>query len=549
MAIKVLVVDDSSFFRRRMSEIINADPRLTVVGNATNGKEACELVKVLQPDVITMDIEMPVMDGITAVREIMKIAPTPILMFSSLTQAGAKATLDALDAGALDFLPKKFEDIARNRDEAVDLLQKRVAELAGKRFYLRRNNGASSAIKPVSTPSVRATVAMMPNVATTTNTRISTGATSTSRAVTGAVITPKIPLRFRASGKKYQLVAIGTSTGGPVALQQILTQLPANFPSPILLVQHMPMSFTPAFAVRLNNLCRIEVKEAQDGDILRAGVAYLAPGGQQMMVDGRAPNARLRIIDSGERIGVGKTTTTIALAGLLSEQNQRVLVVDTDPHGSLTTYLNFDADYVPASLFDLFQLPEIDRDGVRKLILSTTFNNIDIIPAHMSLATLDRSMGNRSGMGLVLKKALHSVAADYDYVLIDCPPILGVMMVNALAASDRILIPVQTEFLAMKGLERMLRTLQIMQRSKPTEFDVTIIPTMYDKRTRASLQTLQDLKTRYPDQVWTSAIPIDTKFRDASIKHMPPSLYAHNCRGVFAYKTLLSHLTRLAHNE
>ena len=95
----------------------------------------------------------------------------------------------------------------------------------------------------------------------------------------------------------------------------------------------------------------------------------------------------------------------------------------------------------------------------------------------------------------------------------------------------------------------MLRTLQIMQRSKPTEFDVTIIPTMYDKRTRASLQTLQDLKTRYPDQVWTSAIPIDTKFRDASIKHMPPSLYAHNCRGVFAYKTLLSHLTRLAHNE
>ncbi|PSU64773.1 protein-glutamate methylesterase/protein-glutamine glutaminase [Photobacterium phosphoreum] len=326
MAIKVLVVDDSSFFRRRMSEIINADPRLTVVGNATNGKEACELVKVLQPDVITMDIEMPVMDGITAVREIMKIAPTPILMFSSLTQAGAKATLDALDAGALDFLPKKFEDIVRNRDEAVDLLQKRVAELAGKRFYLRRNNGASSAIKPVSTPSVRATVAMMPNVATTTNTRISTGATSTSRAVTGAVITPKIPLRFRASGKKYQLVAIGTSTGGPVALQQILTQLPANFPSPILLVQHMPMSFTPAFAVRLNNLCRIEVKEAQDGDILRAGVAYLAPGGQQMMVDGRAPNARLRIIDSGERMNY-KPCVDVTFGSAAKVFNDRVLSI------------------------------------------------------------------------------------------------------------------------------------------------------------------------------------------------------------------------------
>ena len=326
MVIKVLVVDDSSFFRRRMSEIINADPRLTVVGNAANGKEACELVKVLQPDVITMDIEMPVMDGITAVREIMKIAPTPILMFSSLTQAGAKATLDALDAGALDFLPKKFEDIARNRDEAVDLLQKRVAELAGKRFSLRRNNGTSSAIKPVFTPSVRATVAMIPNVVAPTNTRISTVATNKGSAVTGAVIAPKIPLRFRASGKKYQLVAIGTSTGGPVALQKILTQLPANFPYPILLVQHMPMSFTPAFAVRLNNLCRIEVKEAQDGDMLSAGVAYLAPGGQQMMVDGRAPNARLRIIDGGERMNY-KPCVDVTFGSAAKVFNDRVLSI------------------------------------------------------------------------------------------------------------------------------------------------------------------------------------------------------------------------------
>ncbi|WP_318485896.1 ParA family protein [Photobacterium leiognathi] len=248
---------------------------------------------------------------------------------------------------------------------------------------------------------------------------------------------------------------------------------------------------------------------------------------------------------ANQKGGVGKTTTTITLAGLLSEQNKRVLLVDTDPHASLTTYLNFDSEQVPASLFDLFQLPEVNKSSVKPLILNTAFSNIDIIPAHMSLATLDRVMGNRSGMGLVLKKALHSLADEYDYVLIDCPPILGVMMVNALAASNRILIPVQTEFLAMKGLERMMRTLQIMQRSKPSGFNVTIVPTMYDKRTRASLQTLQELKHRFPEQVWASAIPIDTKFRDASIKHMPPSLYARSCRGVFAYKTLLKYVERL----
>ncbi|UKA28489.1 ParA family protein [Photobacterium damselae] len=252
---------------------------------------------------------------------------------------------------------------------------------------------------------------------------------------------------------------------------------------------------------------------------------------------------------ANQKGGVGKTTTTVTLAGLLSERKQRVLLVDIDPHASLTTYLNFDPDAVTASLFDLFQLPEITRDRVKPLILHTDYPNIDIIPAHMSLATLDRVLGNRSGMGLVVKKALNSLAQDYDYVLIDCPPILGVMMVNALAASDRILIPVQTEFLAMKGLERMMRTLDIMQRSRPAGFNVCVVPTMYDRRTNASLQTLQELKERYPEQVWASAVPIDTKFRDASLRHMPPSLYAKSCRGVFAYKTLLNHLERLEHGK
>lgn len=252
---------------------------------------------------------------------------------------------------------------------------------------------------------------------------------------------------------------------------------------------------------------------------------------------------------ANQKGGVGKTTSTVTLAGLLSQKGHRVLMVDTDPHASLTTYLGYDPDAVTSSLFDLFQLKTYSRETVKPLILETDLEGMDIIPAHMSLATLDRVMGNRSGMGLILKRALQAVAQDYDYVLIDCPPILGVMMVNALAASDRILIPVQTEFLAMKGLERMIRTLTIMQKSRPGGFKVTIVPTMYDKRTKASLQTLTQLKKDYPNQVWTSAVPIDTKFRDASLKHLPASHFASGSRGVFAYKQLLIYLERLAFDE
>ncbi|MGF1754188.1 ParA family protein [Vibrio makurazakiensis] len=252
---------------------------------------------------------------------------------------------------------------------------------------------------------------------------------------------------------------------------------------------------------------------------------------------------------ANQKGGVGKTTTTVTLAGLLSQKGHRVLLVDTDPHASLTTYLGFDSDSVESSLFDLFQLKEFTPQSVKPLLLKSGVEGIDIIPAHMSLATLDRVMGNRSGMGLILKRALLALQNDYDYVLIDCPPILGVMMVNALAASDRILIPVQTEFLAMKGLERMVRTLTIMQKSRQDPFKVTIVPTMYDKRTRASLQTLTQLKQDYPDQVWSSAVPIDTKFRDASLKRLPASHFASGSRGVFAYKQLLIYLERLMIDE
>lgn len=245
---------------------------------------------------------------------------------------------------------------------------------------------------------------------------------------------------------------------------------------------------------------------------------------------------------ANQKGGVGKTTTVVSLAGLLAQRGQRVLLIDTDPHASLTSYFDFDSDRLEGTLYELFQAAKPSVELVNRMTLKTKFDNLHLLPASITLATLDRVMGNREGMGLVLKRALLRVQDQYDYVLIDCPPVLGVMMVNALAACDRILVPVQTEFLALKGLERMMKTFEIMQRSKRDKFRYTVIPTMFDKRTRASLMTLQSIKEQYGEAVWNAVIPIDTKFRDASLLHIPPSIYAPGSRGTYAYETLLNYL-------
>ncbi|MCE2595536.1 chemotaxis response regulator protein-glutamate methylesterase [Motilimonas cestriensis] len=317
MSIKVLVVDDSSFFRRRVSEIINQDPMLEVIDTAKNGREAVEMTQRLKPDVITMDIEMPVLDGISAVREIMASTPTPILMFSSLTHQGATATLEALEAGALDFLPKKFEDIARDKEEAIHTLQQRVKAIARRRVFsprattnLRSSASASSAAasEALRKPELN-TRTVSPSVRTTATNEVRSA-----------------PVKFKRTGKSYDILTIGTSTGGPVALQTVLTALPANFPLPILLIQHMPATFTAAFAARLNSLCKIKVKEAQDGDPIVKGQAYLAPGGKQMLVEGRGASARIRIIDGNDKVNY-KPCVDITFASLAKLYQSKVLAV------------------------------------------------------------------------------------------------------------------------------------------------------------------------------------------------------------------------------
>jgi two-component system chemotaxis response regulator CheB len=321
MAVKVLVVDDSGFFRRRVTEILSSDPNIQVVGTATNGKEAIEQALALKPDVITMDYEMPMMDGITAVRHIMQKIPTPVLMFSSLTHEGARVTLDALDAGAVDFLPKNFEDISCNPQKVKQLLCEKILSISRSNrrfsgFGATQPAPAPAPVTPTAAPVAGRAPAPAPARSLPSRTPAAAGsAHSHSHAPAHTSAAPK--------RKPYKLVAIGTSTGGPVALQRVLTQLPAGFPTPLVLIQHMPAAFTKAFAERLDKLCKISVKEAEDGDVLRPGLALLAPGGKQMMVDGRGT---VKILPGDERLNY-KPCVDITFGSAAKSYGDKVLAV------------------------------------------------------------------------------------------------------------------------------------------------------------------------------------------------------------------------------
>lgn len=263
MSIKVLIVDDSAFMRNALSSMLTSDPEIKIVGTARDGVEAIEKVASLKPDVVTMDVEMPRMDGITALKHIMEKTPVPVIMVSSLTVDGAKVTLDALDLGAMDFIPKNLSDLSINIVKIREMLIDKIKQIA-KRGVPKRliSKPTTSSAKPSEPP-------------------------------------PVIPMRITGE-RKAGILAIGTSTGGPKALQDIIPKLPKNFPVPIVIAQHMPPNFTGPFAERLNQLSQIEVKEAKDGDMLKPGVAYIAPGRGHMRVK------RLRGIEVGVTISEGK---------------------------------------------------------------------------------------------------------------------------------------------------------------------------------------------------------------------------------------------------
>lgn len=243
--IKVLVVDDSAFMRKAISTMLDKDSDIKVIGVARDGQEGLDMVRKLDPDVVTMDIEMPKMDGLTALRHIMMESPRPVLMVSSLTTEGAESTLKAMELGAVDFIPKQLSKVSLDIIKIEKDLIARVKTVAARKM---RHASPRAAARPA------AAAARKPAV--------------------------------RPSGRPVRdVVAIGVSTGGPPVVQKILSSLPADFPASIVIAQHMPAAFTGPFAKRLDSVSKISVKEAEPGDVLKAGHAFVAPGGKHIVLD------------------------------------------------------------------------------------------------------------------------------------------------------------------------------------------------------------------------------------------------------------------------
>ncbi|MDD2365668.1 MAG: chemotaxis response regulator protein-glutamate methylesterase [Desulfuromonadaceae bacterium] len=241
---RILIVDDSSFMRMAIRSVLSKDPSFDIVGTAADGIEGVEKAVALKPDLITMDVEMPRMDGIAALKQIMAKAPTKVIMVSTLTNEGAKSTFEALEAGAIDYIPKNVTDSSDAQNIFRQELIRKIKE------------AVASNIRRIQSSSIVHTKSAIP-----------------------AISTPARPTSSKFLGKKIQYVGIGASTGGPVALQEVLSRIPVNFPYGLMVGIHMPKAFTGPYADRLNAKCSLAIREAVDGDILKPGLALVAPGG------------------------------------------------------------------------------------------------------------------------------------------------------------------------------------------------------------------------------------------------------------------------------
>ncbi len=308
--ISVVVVDDSAFMRKALSTMLEKDPEIHVVASGRNGEEGLELIRRHDPNVVTLDIEMPRMDGLTCLRHIMMEMPRPVLMVSSLTTEGAEATLKALELGAVDFIPKQLSKVSLDIVKIEENLRAKVKEIARRKF--------------------RRPVAARP---------------STARPDAAASLRKVRPAPAPGSRVQRDIIAIGVSTGGPPAVQNVLSKLPTDFPAGIIIAQHMPEAFTGPFAKRLDGICRITVKEAVDGDRFMPGTAYVSPGGKHLLITQKSGRVELKVstepadalykpsanvlIDS-VATGFGRRAVAVILTGMGSDGLEGVRALKTN---------------------------------------------------------------------------------------------------------------------------------------------------------------------------------------------------------------------------
>jgi len=288
MKIKVLIVDDSAFMRKVISDMLLSDTTIDVVGTAKNGKDALEKIEVYQPDVITMDIEMPIMDGLTALKKIMATVPRPVIMLSSLTKKGADETLKALDYGAFDFITKPSSLIKVSTPEVRDELLSKIKTAS------KTKMSKPSKLKSFTPPVHQSLYKNMGS--------------------------PEGNTQFK------KIIAIGTSTGGPRALQDVIPLIPKNIDAGIVIVQHMPPGFTKSLAERLDSMSQIHVKEAEHGDVIKSGCAYLAPGDSHLKVYKQGSQFVIKL-DDGERVSGHKPSVDAMMYSIAALNEKNVIGV------------------------------------------------------------------------------------------------------------------------------------------------------------------------------------------------------------------------------
>lgn len=274
--IRVVVVDDSALVRSLLAEIINRQRDMECVGVANDPLVAREIIRELNPDVITLDVEMPRMDGLDFLGRLMRLRPMPVLMISTLTERGAEVTMKALELGAIDFVAKPRIGLAEGIKELADQIVEKIRVAAS--AHVKRAIPQPAAVRPAGSPEA-----------------------------TGATVTPPAKLLGRVSTEK--LICIGSSTGGTEAVKEILMRMPADAPG-ILVTQHMPPGFTTSFAARLNGLCQITVKEAVDRERILPGHAYIAPGGRHLRIDRSGANY-IAIVEDGEPVNRHKPSVDV----------------------------------------------------------------------------------------------------------------------------------------------------------------------------------------------------------------------------------------------
>jgi ATPases involved in chromosome partitioning len=249
---------------------------------------------------------------------------------------------------------------------------------------------------------------------------------------------------------------------------------------------------------------------------------------------------------ANQKGGVGKTTTTVSLAAALSRKGRRVLVLDLDPHACASVHLRFYPEEMDASVMDIFHAEAVPSKALwNRLRKCYESQNFDMVPANIRLSELEVDLRNREGKGAILQKALGCIREEYDYILLDCPPHIGILLVNAIVASDLLIIPIQTDFLALHGLKLIFDTIRVLNKVLPRPISYRILPTLYDRRTKASTRVLELLMHKMKDNLFATVIGMDTRLRDASAQGRVIYDIAPASRGAREYEALADEILAL----